>query len=77
MQIIDRLTSVFNNLFNDDITLSREMTANDVDDWDSLMHVTLVLTIEKEFEIRFTSTEVSNLNNVGALIDMIEQKIGK
>jgi len=55
--------------------LSRETTAADVDEWDSLMHVNLILAAEREFSIRFTSTEVAQLLDVGGLVDLIDSKI--
>jgi acyl carrier protein len=76
-QVLDRLHSVFHDTFqDDDIVLTRETTAADVDGWDSLMHVSLMLNVEAGFGIRFTSTEVAVLNSVGELIDLIRSKKG-
>ena len=70
--ILNRLTVVFHNVFQDDeILLTRDSTAADVDGWDSLMHVNLIINIEKTFGIRFTSSEVANLKDVGQLVDLI------
>ena len=72
---LNRLTEVFHEVFDDDdIELSRETTAADVEDWDSLMHVTLILAAEREFDVRFNSTEVAQLHDVGQLIDLIDAK---
>ena len=72
---IDRLKEVFFDVFDDDeIAISRETTAADVEDWDSLMHVNLVLATERAFDVRFSSAEVAQLIDVGELIDMIDAK---
>ena len=70
-----RLKEAFLDVFDDDeIELSRDTTAADVDAWDSLMHVTLVLAIEREFGVRFSSTEVAQLVDIGELVDLVEAK---
>lgn len=75
--VMSRLTSVFRNLFaNQRLTLSRATTAKDVDGWDSLMHINLIVAVEGEFRIRFTSREITGLQNVGELIDVITRKQG-
>jgi acyl carrier protein len=70
-----RVNEVFRDVFEaDDLSITRDTTAADVDGWDSLMHVRLVMAIEKEFGVRFTSSEVSSLGNVGDLLDVLERK---
>ncbi len=72
----DRLQEVFVDVFGDDgIVIARETTAVDVADWDSLMHVSLMLAVEKAFDIRFSSAEVAELETVGELIDLIDTKL--
>ena len=72
---MERLKEVFFDVFDDDeIELSRETTAADVDEWDSLMHVNLVLATERAFNVRFSSTEVAQLVDVGELVDLIDAK---
>ncbi len=58
----------------DDLVLTDETTADDVEEWDSLSHVQLVVALEKSFGIKFTSREILSWNNVGDLIDCIEKK---
>lgn len=71
----ERLTEVFRDVFDDDtLVISRETTAADIEEWDSLTHVTLVVSVEREFNVRFTSAEVSALECVGDLIDLIEER---
>jgi len=70
-----RVNTIFCDVFNDDeLVISRQTTAKDVQDWDSIMHVSLVVTIEKAFGIRFSSSEVAGLQNVGELVDLIDSK---
>jgi acyl carrier protein len=71
----ERLTEVFREVFNDDeLVLSRDSSAKDIPDWDSVMHVSLIVNVEKAFNVRFSSAEVAKLQNVGELADLIELK---
>ena len=70
--LLARLTAIFRDVFDDDdIVIQEETTADDIEDWDSLMHITLVLSVEKEFDMRLMAAEVGKLANVGALIDIM------
>ncbi len=70
---MDELTSVFQQVFDDDeLIVTRTTSAADVDGWDSLTHVSLMLTIENRFGIRFKSSQVASLKDVGELADLIE-----
>ncbi len=72
---LSKVTEVFCDVFDDDeIELEPETTAEDVDAWDSLMHVTLMLNLEKAFGIRFASSEVAGLKNIGELVALIDSK---
>ena len=74
---ISQLNTVFHETFQDvDIEVNRNTTAQDIDGWDSLMHVTLIMNVENSFGVRFLSSEVAMLNTVGELIDMIRSKQG-
>lgn len=74
--IFYQLTEVFIDVFDEvDITLSDSTTADDIDEWDSLEHITLITAIEKEFKIRFKMSEVSSMKNVGEMVDIIESRI--
>lgn len=69
------LTKVFWDVFDDEtIALRPDLSAKDMPDWDSLTHIRLLLTIEREFRIKFTITEVGDLKNVGELISLIQSK---
>ena len=76
MSIIESLNEIFCEVFDDDdIELTPEMTADDVDGWDSLSHVNLIVTIETRFKIRFNQRELLTFKNVGDLMKNIESKI--
>jgi acyl carrier protein len=73
--ILDRLNDVFRQVFDDEeLEVSPTTTAADIEGWDSLMHVRLVLSVEKAFQMRFSSTEVAALKKVGDLVDLIVSK---
>jgi acyl carrier protein len=75
-KIIDRLNEVFIDVLeNPAIVLGRETTARDVAEWDSLNHIMLIVEIEKKFNIRFMSGEVSGFKNVGEMCDAISSKL--
>jgi acyl carrier protein len=62
-------------LDNDSIVLNKETTADDIEEWDSLTHVQLIVAIEKHFDIRFTSTEIQEFRNVGDMCETIKAKL--
>jgi acyl carrier protein len=77
-QIKSKLTAIFHDIFDDDsIVLSRETSAKDIDDWDSLAHISLIVAIEKEFKIKFDLIELKTLENIGGLLDLIQTKISR
>ena len=61
-------------LDNEDIVLDMQTTADDIEEWDSLSHIQLIVAIEKEFKIKFTSREILSWNNVGEMIEAILHK---
>jgi acyl carrier protein len=70
-----KLESVFQRVLErNDITITRDMTADDVENWDSLRHVQLVTQVEEAFGVKFKLREVLGLKNVGDLIDLIQMK---
>ena len=71
-----KLTSVFRDVFDDeDLVLRPDLTAEDVDSWDSLSNLRLMLTIEKTFKMKFTASEIAKLKNVGDLEGLIRSKL--
>lgn len=74
-EILQEITKVFvNTLDEDNVTLTESSTADDVEGWDSLTHVQLVVAVEKKFKVRFTSKEIQSWKNVGEMIDSITSK---
>jgi acyl carrier protein len=71
-----KLTGIFRDVFDDDeLVLAPELTADDVDGWDSLSHLRLMLTVEKTFKVKFTASELGNLKNVGELTALLGAKL--
>lgn len=74
-QILDEVQAIFRDVLdNEKIVLANETTADDIEEWDSLTHIQLIVAIEKHFKIRFTSREILSWQNVGQLIDSIANK---
>ena len=74
--VLVKLTNIFREIFNDrEIVINNRTTAQDIDNWDSLTHMLLISKIEEEFEIKFKLKELNNLNNVGNLVEIINEKI--
>lgn len=74
-EIFSRLEEVFRDVLdNDEIVLSDTTTADDIEEWDSLTHIQLIVAIEKTFNVKFTSKEILSWKNVGELADCIQSK---
>ena len=74
MSTFEQLKQVFENTFSEDYVFSENLTANDIEDWDSLNHISLILGIEKSFNIKLNPVQVAKSKNVGELIKIIEQQ---
>ena len=73
-----RLSAVFREVFDDDaLALTATTRAKDIEAWDSLLHITLVLAVEREFKIRISAKEAGTLANVGELLALISARGGK
>jgi len=72
-EVYERLNGVFEDVFGRAIALSDATTAADVDGWDSLTHITLIGTVEDEFDIKFPMKDVVHMKNVGEMVDLILQ----
>ena len=74
-KILNQVQEIFHDQLDDEsIVLTSETTAEDVDDWDSLTHIMLVVAIEKHFKIKFTSKEILSWKNVGEMMNCISEK---
>ena len=75
-RIRDQLNKIFHDVFDDDsIHVTDDTTAKDIEEWDSLNHINLIVAVERSFRIRFTTREVNNLANVGEFIALIRSKV--
>jgi acyl carrier protein len=75
-EIVGQVNDIFKEVLeNDKIKIQETTTGDDIEEWDSLTHLQLVVAIEKHFKIRFTSSEIINFNNVGEMCDGIVNKI--
>jgi len=76
-EIMDKLTELFRELFEDDsIVLTEKTTSKDIEDWDSLAHLELIATVEAEFKIHFTLGEITSFANVGEMCSSILKHLG-
>jgi acyl carrier protein len=74
--IFDRLNKVFQTIFDDEnIVVNEETTSDDIEDWDSLEHITLIVAIEQEFGIKFSMGEVTSMKNVGDMVNIIISRL--
>lgn len=68
-----KLEDVFSDVFEEDIELTPGLTAEDVEGWDSLAHIRLMLSVERAFKVKFSTLEINGLRNVGDLVTLIEK----
>lgn len=74
--IFSRLNKVFRDVFDDDtINVTPKTTADDIEDWDSLEHITLINAVEREFKMKFKMGEISSMKNVGEMAKIIESRV--
>lgn len=75
-EIFERLNGVFQDVFDDkSITVNEKTTADDIEKWDSLEHINLILAVETEFGMKFTIGETTTMDNVGEMVDIIIRNI--
>lgn len=74
-EVYEKLNEVFQDVFDDeDITVNDDTTADDIEDWDSLEHINLVVEVENKFKIKFNMGEVNSFKNVGSMVDVIVER---
>ncbi|MCI8395499.1 MULTISPECIES: acyl carrier protein [Eubacteriales] len=74
-EIFARLNKVFQEVFDDpSIRLTPQTTADDIEDWDSLEHITLISAVEREFRMKFKMKEISSMKNVGEMAGIIQER---
>jgi acyl carrier protein len=78
MNIEDSVQQIFRDVFdNEALSIGRDTSSKDIEDWDSLAQINLIVAMEKEFNVKFTIAEIEPLRDVGGMIDLIYQKAGK
>jgi acyl carrier protein len=75
--VLEQLQPIFDDVFLEQVTVTPELSAKDVPEWDSLLHISLMVAVEKDFGIRFNVGEVESTRNLGEFADLIVQKLGK
>lgn len=74
-EVFDRLNRVFRDVFDDEsIRVTPQTTADDIDDWDSLEHITLISAVEREFRMKFKMGEISSMRNVGEMAQIVMER---
>jgi acyl carrier protein len=77
-EVFKRLNEIFQDVFDDEeLVVTDETCADDVEDWDSLRHITLISTVEKAFGMKFAMKEVLEMENVGAMADILVERATK
>lgn len=77
-EIFAKINEIFKDIFDDeDLFITRETTADDIEDWDSLEHINLVVAIEKTFKIKLKMADVVAFKNVGDMASVIERELAK
>lgn len=76
-EVFEKVTDIFRDVFDDDTLVIGDSTnSDDIEDWDSLEHIQLVVGMEKEFKVKFDIKTVNTLENVGQMVDLILSMIG-
>lgn len=75
-EVKNKVSAIFKDVFDDDSLVITDATnSSDIEDWDSLEHIALIVSMEKEFNLKFDIKEVNKLENVGQMIDLIVSKL--
>jgi acyl carrier protein len=78
MDTLEILNGIFRMVFDDDsLVVTRSTTANDIEEWDSLSHLNLVMAVESHFKVKFALGELKGLKNVGDMASLIDRKVQK
>ena len=75
-EIMEKVNGIFRDVFDDETLVITDSTnSDDIEDWDSLEHISLIISMEKELNMKFDIKEVNKLENVGQMVDMIKKKM--
>ena len=76
MSTIEKLQDIFRDVFDDEtLVITNDTSANDIDEWDSLTHMELIAEVEKTFDIKLTTAQIKDAQNVGDLVTAIDKQI--
>ena len=76
MDVLSRLQEIFRDIFDDEsLVIKNETTAEDIEEWDSLAQINIIVACEAEFELKYDLSEVSRLSNVGDMVNLTERKL--
>lgn len=73
--VFGKLNEIFSNNFDEDIVLTEESSSSDINGWDSLEQINLVVAIQDEFKVKFNIEEVNSMKNVGEMVNLILEKM--
>lgn len=77
-EIFEKVQEIFRDVFDDEeLIISDKTNSDEIEDWDSLEHISLIVSMEKEFSMKFDIKEVNKLENVGEMIDLIKRKMDR
>lgn len=75
-EILAKVQDIFREVFDDEeLVIADETNSDDIEDWDSLEHISLIVSMEKEFNLKFDIKQVNKLENVGQMVDMISNML--
>jgi len=74
-EIQNSLQSIFDAIFLDPVTISPNLSAKDVEEWDSLLQISIIVAVEKKFDIKFRTGEVERTNNLGEFMEIISKRL--
>ena len=74
-EVLQKLQPIFDDLFLEPVTITSQLSANDVEEWDSLLQISIVVAVEKAFAVRFRVGEVEATKNVGEFADLILRRL--
>lgn len=77
IDIMNKLSEIFSDVFDEEITVTNEMSSDDIEDWDSFEQINLLTAIEQTFHIKFKMENVVKMRNVGDMADAIQEQLGK
>ena len=77
-EIMEKVTEIFREVFDDEeLVITDRTNSDDIEDWDSLEHISLIVSMEKEFQLKFDIKQVNQLENVGEMIDLIGRMLNE